>query len=405
MKRWLIMLGVVVAMVALIGGIWWYNVSQKIAAYKAMGTPKQSVTAMQAEPQEWRQQVTAVGSLHAVRGADLSNEVAGVVDAIHFESGVDVKAGTLLVEMRAGDDIGRLESLKATAELAQLNYQRAVKQFDAQAVSKAEVDTQQAQAKSAKAQVAEQQAIVDKKRIRAPFNGHIGIRNADPGQYLPAGSKLVTLQTLDPIHVDFFLPQQQLASLRVGQSVSALSDTYPGQNFSGRITAIDPKVDTETRNVQVRATLQNPKRQLLPGMYVNMQVDLGKPQRYITLPNTALTYNPYGTAVYVITTRAKFEQAEARKDAAAKHEQPAKETAKTDEQKAADKAAGDEQVARQVFVTAGPTRGDQVSVLKGIEVGEQVVTSGQLKLKNGTPVIINNKVLPANDPDPKPVEQ
>lgn len=401
MKRWLIMIGVVLAMVALIGGIWWYNLSQKLAAYKAMGTPKQSVTALKAEPQEWRQQVTAVGSLHAVRGADLSNEVAGIVDAIHFESGADVKAGTLLVEMRADDDIGRLESLKATAELAQLNYQRAVKQFDAQAVSKAEVDTQQAEAKSAKAQVAEQQAIVDKKRIRAPFNGHIGIRNADPGQYLPAGSKLVTLQTLDPIHVDFFLPQQQLANLRVGQTVSALSDTYPGQNFAGRITAIDPKVDTETRNVQVRATLQNPKRQLLPGMYVNMQVDLGKPQRYITLPNTALTYNPYGTAVYVITTRAKFEQAESQRHSA----QPAKEAAKTPEQKAANDAAGEEQVARQVFVTAGPTRGDQVAVLKGIEVGEQVVTSGQLKLKNGTPVVINNKVLPANDPDPKPVEQ
>jgi multidrug efflux pump subunit AcrA (membrane-fusion protein) len=183
MKRWLIMIGVVLAMVAVIGGIWWYNVSQKLAAYKAMGTPKQSVTAMKAESQEWRQQVTAVGSLHAVRGADLSTEVAGVVESIHFESGADVKAGTLLVQLRADDDIGRLESLKANAELAQLNYERAVKQLDAQAISKAELDTQKATARSAKAQVAEQQAIVDKKRIRAPFNGHIGIRNADPGQY------------------------------------------------------------------------------------------------------------------------------------------------------------------------------------------------------------------------------
>lgn len=401
MKRWLIMIGVVLAMVAVIGGIWWYNMSQKIAAYKAMGTPKQTVTAMHAEAQEWRQQVNAVGSLHAVRGADLSNEVAGVVEAIHFESGADVKAGELLVEMRAGDDIGRLDSLKATADLAQLNYQRAVKQFEAQAVSKAEVDTQQATAKSAKAQVAEQQAIVDKKRIRAPFNGHIGIRNADPGQFLPVGSKLVTLQTLDPIHVDFHLPQQQLANLRVGQTVKALSDTFPGQSFSGKITAIDPKVDTETRNVQVRATLQNPKRQLLPGMYANLQVDLGKPQRYITLPNTALTYNPYGTTVYVVTTRAKFDQAEA----AQKAETTKGDKPKADAKNAAAQPPADEQVVRQVFVTAGPTRGDQVSVLKGIEVGDQVVTSGQLKLKNGTPVLINNKILPANDPDPKPIEQ
>lgn len=400
MKRWLIMIGVVLAMVAVIGGIWWYNVSQKIAAYKAMGTPKQTVTAMRAEAQEWRQQVSAVGSLHAVRGADLSNEVAGVVEAIHFESGADVKAGALLVEMRAGDDIGRLDALKANADLAELNYQRALKQFDAQAVSKAEVDTQRATAKNAKAQVAEQQAIVDKKRIRAPFNGHIGIRNADPGQFLPAGSKLVTLQTLDPIHVDFHLPQQQLANLRVGQIVRATSDTFPGQTFTGKITAIDPKVDTETRNVQVRATLQNPKRQLLPGMYANLQVDLGKPQSYITLPNTALTYNPYGTTVYVITTRAKFEEAEARKAEAANTAKP-----KTEEKNAAAKPPADEQVVRQVFVTSGPTRGDQVAVLKGIAAGDQVVTSGQLKLKNGTPVLINNKIQPANDPDPKPVEE
>ena len=231
MKRWLIMIGVVVAMVAVIGGIWGYNVSRKIAAYKAMGTPQQTVTAMRAQTDDWRQLVTAVGSLHAVRGADLSNEVAGVVDAIHFESGADVKEGTLLVELRAADDIGKLDSLRANADLAHLNYQRAVAQFDAQAISKAELDTQQANAKSAKAQVAEQQAIVDKKRIRAPFNGHIGIRNADPGQYLAAGSKLVTLQTLDPIHVDFYLPQQQLATLRAGQTVTAISDTFPNAKF------------------------------------------------------------------------------------------------------------------------------------------------------------------------------
>lgn len=394
MKRWLIMLGVVVAMVAVIGGIWWYNVSKKIAAYKAMGTPQQAVTALRAETSEWRQQINAVGSLHAVRGADLSNEVAGVVDAIHFESGADVKAGTLLVEMRADDDIGRLDSLKASAELAQLNYQRAIKQYEAQAISKAELDTEQANAKSAKAQVAEQQAIVDKKRIRAPFNGHIGIRNADPGQYLPAGTKLVTLQTLDPIYVDFHVPQQELANLRLGQSVAATSDTFPSANFAGRITAIDPKVDTDTRNVQVRATLQNPKRQLLPGMFVNVRVDLGKPQNYITLPNTALTYNPYGTTVYIVTTPDKLEQTEAQKAAARK----------AAEEKGA--AVDNKQpVAKQIFVTAGPTRGDQVAILKGINVGDQVITSGQLKLKNGTPVLINNKVQPANDPNPNPVEE
>jgi membrane fusion protein (multidrug efflux system) len=367
-----------------------------------MGTPKQAVTTMRAEIGEWRQLVTAVGSLHAVRGADLSNEVAGVVEAIHFESGADVKAGTLLVEMRAADDIGRLDSLRANADLAQLNYQRAIAQFEAQAISKAELDTQQANAKSAKAQVAEQQAIVDKKRIRAPFNGHIGIRNADPGQYIAAGTKLVTLQTLDPIHVDFYMPQQQLATLRTGQSVTAISDTFPLQNFSGKITAIDPKVDSETRNVQVRATLQNPKRQLLPGMYINLKVEIGKPEKFITLPLTAVTYNPYGATVFLATTKDKLGDSGDTKTAG---DTKAKADAKADEKKPPAKTADTELFAKQIFVTTGPTRGDQVAIVKGIEPGDVVVTSGQLKIKNGSPLTINNAVLPANDPNPHPSEE
>lgn len=395
MKRWLIMIAVVVALVVVIGGIWGYNLNKKIAAYKAMGIPKQTVTAMRAELQPWRPQLNAVGSLHAVRGADLSTEVAGVVEAIHFESGTDVKGGTLLAELRAADDIGKLESLKATAHLNELNYGRAKAQYEANAVAKALVDSEEANLKTARAQVAEQQAIVDKKRIRAPFAGQLGIRNADPGQYVAAGTMIVTLQTLDPIHADFFLPQQDLANLRVGQSVKAISDTFPELTFTGIIAAIDPKVDTDTRNVQVRATLQNPKHKLLPGMFINVQVDIGKPQDHITLPSTALTYNPYGTTVYVVTTPDKLEHVDAQKKEGEK---------KAEEKKDAPKPAGDELVAKQVFVTTGPTRGDQVAILKGINVGDQVVTSGQLKLKNGTPVLINNKVQPANDPDPKPVE-
>jgi membrane fusion protein (multidrug efflux system) len=398
MKRWLIMIGFVVAMVAVIGGIWGYNVSRKIAAFKAMGVPKQTVTTARAELDDWRQLVTAVGSLHAVRGADLSNEVAGVVDAIHFESGADVKAGTLLVELRAGDDIGKLDSLRANAELAELNYQRAIAQFDAQAISKAELDTQRANTKSAKAQVAEQQAIVDKKRIRAPFAGHIGIRNADPGQYLAAGTKLVTLQTLDPIHVDFYLPQQQLSTLRTGQAVTAVSDAFTAQNFAGKITAIDPKVDTDTRNVQVRATLRNPKHELLPGMYINLKVEIGKPERFITLPVTAVTYNPYGATVYLATTADKLNDGAQTKPAAEKSAfgKPADASAKP---------ASNELFAKQIFVTTGPTRGDQVAIVKGIAVGDQVITSGQLKIKNGSPLNINNAVLPANDPNPRPSEE
>ncbi len=259
MKRWLIMVGAVVALVVVIGGAWGYNVSKKMAAFKAMGEPKFTVSTERAAIQPWHQQINVVGSLHAVRGSDLSSEVAGVIEAMHFESGSDVKAGTLLAELRAADDVGKLDSLRANAQLAQANYQRALAQFDAQAISKADLDSADATQKSAKAQVAEQQALVNKKRIIAPFAGQLGIRNVDAGQYVPAGTKIVTLQTLDPIHADFFVPQQQLAALRVGQVVNAVSDTFPGQVFNGRITAIDPKVDTDTRNVQVRANFAKPE--------------------------------------------------------------------------------------------------------------------------------------------------
>ena len=390
MKRWLSMFGAVIALVVVVGGIWGYNVSKKLAAFKAMSSQKQTVSTIRAQTQEWREQIAAIGSLHATRGADLATEVAGVVDAIHFESGADIKQGALLAELRAGDDVGKLESLRANAQLAKLTYERARAQFDAQAISQADLDSADANLKSANAQVTEQQAIVDKKRIRAPFAGHLGIRNVDPGQYVAAGTKIVTLQTLDPIYVDFSLPQQDLAQLRVGQRVAAKSDTYPEQNFNGVISAIDPKVDTDTRNVQVRATLQNPQRKLLPGMFVNLNVDIGKPNAYVTLPLTAISYNPYGSTVYVIV--------KADSDAK-KVERDATKTSASGDKK------GEDLIAKQVFVTTGATRGDQVAVLKGVAVGDDVVTSGQLKIKHNSAVLINNSATPANDQDPHPHEK
>ena len=386
MKRWLIMLGFVLALVIVIGGVWGVNFSKKIAAFKAMGEPKFTVSTQRAAIQPWRRQLKVVGSLRAVRGADLSSEVAGVIDAIHFESGSDVKRGALLMEMRAGDDIGKLDSLRAAAQLAQANYQRALGQFNAQAISKADLDSANATLKSANAQVAEQQAMVDKKRIYAPFAGRLGIREADPGQYVAAGTKIVTLQTLDPIHADFYVPQQELSALRVGQLVSAGTDAFPGQLFSGHITAIDPKVDIDTRNVQVRATLQNPKHQLLPGMYASVNIEIGKPESFITLPLTAVSYNPYGATVYL---------------AVAPNQQQRQQV--TGSGSAIEKP-GAILVAKQVFVTPGATRGDQVAIVKGLDVGDEVVTSGQLKLKNGALIVINNTVQPANDPNPHPVQ-
>jgi membrane fusion protein (multidrug efflux system) len=340
----------------------------------AQGAPAQTVSTANAEYQEWQPRLEAVGSLRAVNGADLGLEVAGIVDEIHFNSGDDVEAGAPLLQLRADDDIAKLRSLEAAADLAQINYDRDRKQLKIQAVSQAVVDTDAANLRNAKAQVAEQQAIVDKKTIKAPFAGRLGIRAVDLGQYLSAGTTIVTLQALDPIYVDFTLPQQALDELKVGQPVTAVIDTYPGQTFTGVISAINPKVDSSTRNLQLRATLSNPDRKLLPGMFATVDIDTGAIQRYVTLPQTAITFSTYGDSVYIVEDKGKG-------------------------------ANGQPQlVARQTFVTTGPTRGDQVAILNGIKPGDTVVSAGQIKLRNGVPIQVNNAITPTADASPAPAD-
>jgi membrane fusion protein (multidrug efflux system) len=373
-KRMAIML-VVVGLV--FGGIFGFQAFKAKMIAKVMaaqGAPAQTVSTANAEYQEWQPRLEAVGSLRAVNGADLGLEVAGIVDEIHFNSGDDVEAGTVLLQLRDDDDVARLRSLEAAADLAQINYDRDRKQLKIQAVSQAVVDTDEANLRNAKAQVAEQQAIVDKKTIRAPFAGRLGIRAVDLGQYLPAGTTIVTLQALDPIYVDFTLPQQALDDLRVGQPVTASIDTYPGQTFTGVISAINPKVDTSTRNLQLRATLSNPDRKLLPGMFATVDIDTGAVQRYVTLPQTAITFSTYGDSVYVVEDKGKGSNG-----------QP-------------------QFIARQTFVTTGPTRGDQVAILNGIKPGDTVVSAGQIKLRNGAPIQVNNAVTPTADASPTPAD-
>lgn len=337
-------------------------------ALSAMSNPPQTVSTTVAARQEWQPELMAVGSLRAVNGATLSLEVGGVVDKINFDSGQDVQAGQVLLQLRAQDDIGKLEALKASAALAQVNYDRDLRQFHSQAVSQAVVDADNFNLRNARAQVDEQQAVVDKKTLRAPFSGHLGIRQVDLGQYLNPGTAVVTLQALDPLYVDFTLPQQALSQLAVGQVVVAHVDAFPGQTFPGKITAINPQVDTDSRNVQVRASLGNPDRRLLPGMFATINIDAGAKQLLVTLPQTAITYNSFGSTVYLV-----------QKD-------------------------GAQLVARQSFVTTGATRGDQVAVLTGVKAGETVVTAGQIKLHNGAPVAVNNKVQPTDAANPTPTE-
>ncbi|MBU3537559.1 efflux RND transporter periplasmic adaptor subunit [Polynucleobacter sp. UK-Gri1-W3] len=340
-----------------------------------MGLPPATVSTLVIATTEWQPKLTSVGNVRAYRGVELSTELGGLVQAVPVKSGQDVKEGELLIKLNDASDVAQLNSLKALADLAKVINERDRQQLAIQAISKNVFDTSAADSKSKQAQVEQQTALVAKKNLKAPFSGRVGIVSINPGQYVNPGDKLLTLQTLDPIFVDFNLPQNNAEQIQVGQEVIVTTDAFKDASFTGKITAVSPKVDTNTRNIQVEAQLANPDKKILPGMFANVNIKLGDQVKYLTLPQTAVTYNPYGSTVFI-----------------------AKPTGKKDKQ------GNPALEAQQVFVTTGLTRGDQVAILKGIDEGATVVTSGQLKLKNGTPLIINNKVQPANSPDPKPQE-
>lgn len=367
----------------------------------------QTVSTVEVQKLQWQSQFAAVGTLNPVRGADLATEVAGLVRKVHFKSGQDVKAGALLVELNADSDIALLHAAEAAAAQAATVLKRDQAQLAVQAVSQAQIDADVNDLKAKRAQVEQQAAVVAKKSIRAPFSGRLGITALNPGQYVNAGDKLVTLQTLDPIYADFTLPQQQLSGLEVGQVVNLAVDTFPGQAFTGKINAISPKVDAATRNVQVEATISNPKQQLLPGMFATVKIDIGGAQEQLTLPSTAVTYNPYGSTVFVVKTADAFKAATApaATGAAGAAGAPAKAGAPAAPAAPANAPSGQQLVAQQIFIETGPTRGDQIAIVKGLEAGQVVVSSGQNKLKNGTPVTVDNTVQPANSPNPTPQEK
>ena len=374
-KRMLIML---VLVGAVLGGLFGFKVfvGGKIKeAMAGLASMPQTVSSTTATSSDWQPKIDAVGSLRAVRGADLSLEVPGGVEEITFNSGDEVQEGQLLLRLRNADEVARLKSLEATAQLAQITYDRDVKQLKAQAISQAIVDNDEASLRNAKAQVDTQKAIVDKKYLRAPFTGKLGLRQIDLGQFLSAGTVIATLQALDPIFVDFLLPQQSVAKLSTGQAVKVKVDAFPNRVFEGKITAINPKIETASRNIQVRATLPNDDQKLLPGMFATVELETGAAERLVTLPQTAVVYNPYGSVVYMVDDKGKGPDGKP------------------------------QLTARQVFVTTGATRGDQVAITRGVSEGDTVVTSGQLKLRNGAPLAIDNRILPANDPAPKIVDQ
>jgi membrane fusion protein, multidrug efflux system len=372
-RRMIMMLAITLGLLALIFA---FLIGKSLVVANIMANMKTitTVSTTHAKPTPWQTQLKAVGTLHAIDGADLSSELAGIVTKIGFEPGQDVKKGTLLVQLRDDSDRATLASDRASADQALRTYRRYVELNKTNAISQTAYDQALASMLSTKAAAESQAATVDKKAIRAPFDGRIGIRQIDIGQYVAAGTTVVTLQRLDPIYVDFSIAQQQLPNVRTGDSVQLVSDTFPGRVFPGKVIALDPKVDTTTRTLRVRAEIANPQKLLLPGMFANVTIDVGVPQQPLTLPQTAITYNTYGNIVFVV------------------------QTSKDDKGK-------NQLISQQRFVSTGETRGDQIVILSGITAQDEVVSAGANKLKNGAPISVNNSVKLPNDANPHPKEQ
>jgi membrane fusion protein (multidrug efflux system) len=370
-KRMILMLTLTVVFVAALGFVKFKQIQTAIAQGAAFQPPPEAVTTIVAAWEEWPATLNAIGTLAAVQGVTVSTDLPGTIDRILFESGQFVRQGEILAQLDTRQERAQLAAIETQRELASLNYGRMKDLLDQQVISRAEFDRAVTDQKHSVAQVAEIQTIIERKTIRAPFSGVLGIRQANRGQYLGAGDPIVLLQSLNPIYVNFGVPQQEAAHLRVGRTVRLTVNDLAGQGAAGRITAIDAIVDQSTRNVQVQATIPNPDGRLRPGMFVQTEIALGEGRRVIALPAPAVSYAPYGDSVFVVTDL----------------KNPNGQTYRG---------------VRQQFVKLGGSRGDQVAILEGIQPGEEVVTSGVFKLRNGAAVQINNSVRPANSRAPKP---
>ncbi len=371
-KKIVLTLILVVVLVGALAGIKGLQFKTMFAQGANFAPPPETVTTAEVKPDTWQPTLTAVGSVAAVQGVMLSAEMAGAVKNIAFESGATVRAGELLVELDSSVEQAQLRSALASADLARLNLERARDLRGKSMMSQADLDSAEAQAKQANAQIDNIRAVIAKKTIRAPFAGRTGIRQVNLGQFLDNGAAIVTLQSLDPVYVDFALPQQNLSQLGVGMTVRVTTDAFPGQSFTGKLTAINSEVDAVTRNVRLQATLANPAGKLRPGMYVNVAADLPEMERVLMIPATAVLYAPYGDSVFVV------------------------------EDKKDEKTGAVGKVLNQKFVRLGKTRGDFVVVVSGLDVDQTIVTTGVFKLRNGMSVVVDNKLAPNFQLAPKP---
>jgi len=374
-KRMIIMLISVAVVFGGVAGFQQFKATMMAQWLAGNGQPPATVTAIEATFDAWQTEVRAVGTLRAVQGIDLVTERAGTIEKILFHSGDVVKEGQLLLVLDSAEEKAQLNAAKAALELAKQTLKRDEAQLKVKAISQAQLDMDEADLKAKQAYVKQWQAVVSKLEIRAPFSGRLGVSNINVGQLMQVGEKIASLQNSEKMLIDFHVPQKALAVVAVGQSVALQTNTYEGKTFTGQILAIDTVVAANTRNVLVEAELDNSKGDLVPGMFAEVKIKAGQSKRYLTLPQTAITFNAYGATVFLVKAG-----------------------------EAAEDGTAGLPIAEQIFVQTGETRGDQVAIVSGIEAGMQVVTSGQMKLKNGTPLIINNSHEPTNEQAPTPQE-
>lgn len=370
-KRMLIMLGTVAAFVAAIGFVKFRQIQLAVAQAAAFQPPPEAVTTAVARLEDWPASIAAIGTVVAVHGVTVSADLPGIVGEIAFESGKKVQAGALLVRLDTRQEQAQLAAAEAARNLTRLNLDRMSGLVEEGVVSRADFDRTAAEFKQAEARVGEMRATIDRKTIRAPFTGILGIRQVNRGQYLTGGDPVVPLQMLDPIYVNFSLPQQDVGRVKVGGDVRVTAEGMADVEFTGKITAIDSVVNEATRMVQVQGTFDNPDGKLHPGMFVQAQAFLGASSQVITLPAPAISYAPYGDSVYVVG------DLEGQKGQTYRG-------------------------VRQQFVKLGGARGDLVAVVSGIKAGDEVVTSGVFKLRNGAAISVDNKIQPTTDPAPTP---
>jgi membrane fusion protein (multidrug efflux system) len=370
-KRMFQVVGAMVLVIAALGSLKFFQIRAAIAQNASFQPPPEAVTTVVAEAASWPTTLRAIGSVAAVQGVTVSADLPGIVEKISFESGGAVRKGALLVQLDTAQERAQLAAAESAERLARLNLERMQGLRQKGVTSQAELDRMQAEADQAAARAGEIQATIERKRIRAPFDGVLGIRQVNLGQYLNGGDPVVPLQTLDPIYVDFAVPQQEVERLRVGHAVSIEAGEIDVAGLRGEIAAIDSVVDETTRNVRVRATFPNRERKLRPGMFVEAHVELGAARQLVTLPSSAILYAPYGDSVYVV------------------------------EEMTGQNGQSYRGVRPQV-VKLGAARGDQVAVLDGVQAGQEIVSSGVFKLRPGAAVLVNNEVQPANSRAPEP---